>query len=116
MTFFKKDNHNENVISRLQETELYELVMEEINNDDLVPGIWGQAIVEADGDDKKALAKYIKLRVQSLKDGMFLGKVINEQIRRVNSLDRLNNLKSKKIEKNEKKNILVRWNEFQNKR
>ena len=67
MDFFKSKNKL-SILQRKQETFLYELVMEEIANNECQKGIWGQAIVKSNGDEKKAEAEYIKLRVESLKD------------------------------------------------
>ena len=67
MAFFKsKDKLS--IFQRKHETYLYELVMEEIAKNERQKGIWGQAIVKSNGDEKKAEAEYIKLRVESLKD------------------------------------------------
>ena len=67
MSLFKsKDKFS--IFERQQETKLFELVMDEIASDKRHKGIWGQAIVKANGDEKKAEAEYIRLRVESLKD------------------------------------------------
>ena len=67
MVFFKnKDKFS--IFQRQQETKFFELVMDEIASDKRHKGIWGQAIVKANGDKNKAEAEYIRLRVESLKD------------------------------------------------
>lgn len=53
---------------RKQQEFLYEIVSEEIISGDIKLGLWTQALVEAEGDEKRAKTKYIKLRVQSLMD------------------------------------------------
>ena len=57
-----------NADDRLAEEMLYAEAMREIEQGIRRDGLWGKAIAESDGDDKKAKALYLKLRVQSLKD------------------------------------------------
>lgn len=52
---------------KLAEEHLYELAAEEIANNQIRPGLWAKAIAESDGDDAKAKARYIKLRVETMK-------------------------------------------------
>ena len=86
MAFFKsKDKFS--IFQRKHETYLYELVMEEIANNERNKGLWGQAIVKSNGDEKKAEAEYIKLRVESLKDEIEIQKqeetekkILNEEL------------------------------------
>ena len=52
---------------KLAEEHLYELAAEEIAANNIRPGLWAQAIAESDGDDAKAKARYIKLRVETMK-------------------------------------------------
>jgi hypothetical protein len=86
MSFFKsKDKFS--IFQRKHETYLYELVMEEIANNERNKGLWGQAIVKSNGDEKKAEAEYIKLRVESLKDEIEIQKqeetekqILNEEL------------------------------------
>ena len=58
----------ERAAERLLKEQLYEVVVNEISNDQIRPGLWGQAIAEAEGDQEKAKAKYLDARVQSLLD------------------------------------------------
>jgi len=60
------------VASRLNDETLYAEVMREIESNYRRDGIWAMALADADMDQAKAAAKYIKLRVQSLKDEMAL--------------------------------------------
>ena len=86
MAFFKsKDKFS--IFQRKHETYLYELVMEEIADNKRNKGLWGQAIVKSNGDEKKAEAEYIKLRVESLKDEIEIQKqeetekqILNEEL------------------------------------
>ena len=52
---------------KLAEEHLYELAAEEIAANNIRPGLWAKAIAEADGDDAKAKARYVKLRVDIMK-------------------------------------------------
>ncbi len=53
---------------RLTEEALYAEALREIESGQRRDGIWAKAMSESDMDQGKAGAKYIKLRVQSLKD------------------------------------------------
>jgi hypothetical protein len=52
---------------KLAEEKLYELAAEEITANNIRPGLWAKAIPESDGDNAKAKARYIKLRVETMK-------------------------------------------------
>ena len=54
--------------------------MDEIANNKRQKGLWGQAIVKSNGDEKKAESEYIKLRVESLKDKKTITK-LNKEIK-----------------------------------
>jgi hypothetical protein len=53
---------------RLTEEALYAEALREIESGQRRDGIWAKAMAESDMDQGKAGAKYIKMRVQSLKD------------------------------------------------
>jgi hypothetical protein len=53
---------------RLSEIQLYELVAEEIANNQQSRGLWVKAISEGEGNHEQAKALYIKLRVEMIKD------------------------------------------------
>jgi hypothetical protein len=57
-----------NAATRLQEEMLYEVVAEEVDNKVRRPGLWAKAFAMSNGDENAAKAKYILLRVQSLRD------------------------------------------------
>jgi hypothetical protein len=57
---------------RLTEEELYGEALREIESGQRRDGIWAKALAESDMDHGKAGARYIKLRVQSLKDEVTL--------------------------------------------
>ncbi len=57
---------------RRKREQLYEFVVEEIEQNNIRPGLWGQALTEAGGNEERAKANYISLRVQALIDEMHL--------------------------------------------
>jgi hypothetical protein len=57
---------------RLTEEALYAEALREIESGQRRDGIWAKAMAESDMDQGKAGAKYIKLRVRSLKDEVTL--------------------------------------------
>lgn len=59
-------------VSRLTEEAFYAEALREIESGMRRDGIWAMAMAESDMDQGKAAARYIKLRVQSLKDEMTL--------------------------------------------
>ena len=71
----------QSALNRLQEERLFAFVLEELDNGAAKPGLYAQALVAAEGDEKKAGAAYIKLRVQSLKDEYTIEQLVNEVYR-----------------------------------
>ena len=63
---------------RLSEVQLYEMVAEEIANNQQSKGLWAKAFSEVGGDHEKAKALYIKLRVQMLQDEQKINKPMRE--------------------------------------
>ena len=76
----EKEKEKLSILKKQQEAKLFELVMNEIANDKRHKGLWGQAIVKSNGDEKKAESEYIKLRVESLKDKKTISK-LNKEIK-----------------------------------
>jgi NAD(P)-dependent dehydrogenase (short-subunit alcohol dehydrogenase family) len=64
---------------KLAEEQLYEFAAEEIAANNIRPGLWAKAIAESDGDDAKAKARYIKLRVETMKAEADLGQFAREE-------------------------------------
>ena len=58
----------EKLVSKEVEYKLHEKVLRDVANDKKDLGVWGKAFVDADGDDKKTEAVYVKLMVQHYKD------------------------------------------------
>jgi hypothetical protein len=63
---------NKKVIERLSDEYLYEIVHKELSNNITKDGLWAKAIAESRGDYNTALAVYINLRKQSLRDELYL--------------------------------------------
>ena len=59
-------------LRRQLDEKLYECVANELSNGEQKAGLWAQALSETDYDEKMAKAKYITLRVQSLKDELLI--------------------------------------------
>lgn len=53
---------------RRAEEALYAMALEEVTRNDVKPGLWAKAFAEAGGDEAKAHAGYLKLRVQQMRD------------------------------------------------
>jgi len=66
MKFFK--SATERLVTKEVEYKLHEKVLRDLANDKKDLGVWGKSFVDADGDDKKTEAIYIKLMVQHYKD------------------------------------------------
>ena len=75
-----KEQKKISILQKQEEAKLFETVMDEIANDKRQKGLWGQAIVKSNGDEKKAESEYIKLRVESLKDKKTISK-LNKEIK-----------------------------------
>ena len=65
------------IASRRYEEKLYEVALEEVENNEIRKGLYSKAISKADGDKEKADGIYLKLRVQSIMDD-----IQSEQINR----------------------------------
>jgi hypothetical protein len=50
------------------EETLHALALQEVANRNIEPGLWAKAFADSAGDGTKALAAYLKLRVQAMKD------------------------------------------------
>lgn len=66
---------------RLAEDWVYEKVAEEIERNDLRKGLWLKASSEAMGDDKRARAIYVRLRVRQYVDELELAAKIDKDRR-----------------------------------
>ena len=66
MKFFK--SATEKLFTKEVEYKLHEKVLRDLADDKKDLGIWGKAFVDADGDEKKTEAIYVKLMVRHFKD------------------------------------------------
>ena len=58
----------ESALSREAEEAVYAEAMAELENGTRRHGLWAKALISTQGDEKKAVAEYLKLRVQSIAD------------------------------------------------
>ena len=58
----------QNLSGRQAEDLLYNLVMAEISEDDLDPVAWAMAFEEAEGEEQRSKALYLKHRIRRIKD------------------------------------------------
>ena len=68
-------------LSTAQEQALYALVVDEIANDGVVPGLWAMAIAKSGGDESKAKAKYLELRVDLLREELAVSEEVASALR-----------------------------------
>tara|TARA_B110000503_G_scaffold95977_1_gene144421 strand:+ start:266 stop:718 length:453 start_codon:yes stop_codon:yes gene_type:complete len=92
MSFFNQFNKM-TILQRQHETKLYGLVMDEIKDGIRHQGSWGKALVKCEGDEQKASAEYIKIRVQELKDDMtYINIIQDEQLESIQAMARKDEL------------------------
>jgi hypothetical protein len=70
---------------RLREESFYELALSELEDGEVRKGIWAKSLVSSEGDEEKARAIYIKLRVESLFDEMV---VLEAELEKIANADR----------------------------
>ena len=74
-----KMHENNNPVSaaqqRKEDEKLYELVAAELSKDQKNEGLWLKAMAATEGDENKTKARYVELRIQSLKDERELAKI-----------------------------------------
>ena len=68
----------EESIERLAEEKIYEKVYEEVASGVKREGLWFKALSESDGEETKAKALYVKLRVRSLIDELIVTEEIQQ--------------------------------------
>lgn len=73
MSFFRKLKEA-SIATRVFDEKIHEIVIREIENGIRRDGLWAQAIAKGEGNERKAKAIYISLRVQSIKDELELSK------------------------------------------
>ena len=68
-------------LSTAQEEALYALVVDEIADDGVMPGLWAMAIAKSGGDESKAKAKYLELRVDLLREELAVSEGVASALR-----------------------------------
>lgn len=68
---------NENKITDISESKIYEDIMLEIEQDNKVKSTWAKALSQSDGNKAKAESLYINFRVEELKKELFGDSVSN---------------------------------------
>lgn len=68
------------VVSRKQDEHLYSLVAKELADNTRHDGLWIKALALADGNKDKQVSEYIKLRVQALKDEIYIFNKVNAEV------------------------------------
>lgn len=79
MIWFKSSKRR--LIKNLQEEQIFEIIANEIYNNEIRPGLWAKAYAETGGDDKRTQARYIKLRAAQIRLGIDESERILENIR-----------------------------------
>ena len=72
---------------RQSDRQIYSMVMEEIETTGHDLGIWGQALVITKGDEQKAAAAYIQLRVSAIKDDILEEIIVDEHERTAEAIE-----------------------------
>jgi hypothetical protein len=67
-----EDYKSKRILQRLSEEQLYAIIHEELEQGIKRQGLWAKAIADSSGDERNAMANYIKLRFQSLQDELDL--------------------------------------------
>ena len=70
---FAREARFKSAQDRAQEASLYAEAMSELERGERDKGLWAKALAESDGDEQKATARYLKLRVVALKDFLQVG-------------------------------------------
>jgi hypothetical protein len=93
-------------ISSIDDDELYQQALEELDNDQKVAATWSRSFAEASGDEQKAKAYYIQLRVAGLKATAEVKK--NEMEQEKQEAVEAAELKMKEIEREKQREIEAR--------
>jgi hypothetical protein len=81
------------IASRRIEEKLYEVALDEVENNEIRKGLYAKALSKAEGDKEKADGIYLKLRVQSIMDDIESDKIdIREDERAYKAIQQLKKL------------------------
>jgi len=83
---------------KLAEEQLYELAAEEIAANNIRPGLMAKALAETDGNVAAANARYLKLRVETMKAEADLNTFVEEEAIRANATRAKNEKKEQRDE------------------
>ena len=89
--------------SRRLEEKLYEVALEEVENNEIRKGLYAKAISKAEGDKEKADGIYLKLRVQSIMDDIKSEQINNKENARVYAA--IQELKSIEVKSGQKESL-----------
>jgi len=104
----------ENLEKQNNDELLYEYVLNEIEENKKMKGIWAKALAHSDGNDEKAKSLYMQYRVESIQDkfatlGVAYNKLSKEKLFEIinnnfeEEYEKFNTIKAKKIQKEEEK-------------
>jgi len=100
----------EEALDRETEETLFAQVVKEVEAGQRRDGLWAKALVSAEGDEKKAKVKYIKLRVQSILDEQMLESLrkAEAEIKAAEAAERKRKAKAEKERKEKISGMLLR--------
>jgi hypothetical protein len=84
---FRKKNPND-AKYRLEEEKLYGIAYSEIAQNEVKHGVWAKALVQAKGDESRAKAIYIELRIQSILDEITVEQAMHEKLKAIEEQER----------------------------
>ena len=109
--------------SRRLEEKLYEVALEEVENNEIRKGLYSKAISKADGDKEKADGIYLKLRVQSIMDDIESERINTrenarafkayQELKEFESINEEKETQTEKLNKDQKKNKELIRRKFQ---
>lgn len=100
------------IANRVEETILYELVLDEIDEGIKIRGLWAKAIAMSNGDNNKATSIYMQYRVQDIKDYFTTLKLVYKDLSKQQIKEKVNNPNFTDNENNpEKKQVSLKSKE-----
>ena len=100
------------ISNRVEETILYECVLDELEDGFKVRGLWGKALAMSEGDENKATSLYMQYRVQNIKDYFTALKITYEELSKSQIKNKLVDLNKKNYDnQNDKVSSITENNE-----
>lgn len=93
------------IANRVEETILYECVMDELEQGMKIKGLWGKALANSEGSTAKAESLYLQYRVQDIKDIFTSMKIAYDEMSKSEVLTQLNDIKNQ-VSEEEKEQML----------